>query len=134
MKRSYSAPGPVNTAMGDCLRAGKTIALASPSPAQNAAKRMSSHASDLCLHGIFFFSSSDTKLSQRVRYIAVSFSVFYTPKSKIKIRLKSSPSSPIFSSHSPSLSFLSFSSLSFSPFSPLLHVSSSPHLPGARHL
>jgi len=36
----------LSTALGDCLRAGKTIAPASPSPAQSAVKGMSSHATD----------------------------------------------------------------------------------------
>jgi len=58
MKQSYSMPGPVSTAMGDCLRAGKTIAPASPSLAQRATKGMSSHATDLAVYAESSSSSS----------------------------------------------------------------------------
>jgi len=49
--------------MGDCLRAGKTIAPASPSPAQSAAKGMSSYATDLAVYA----KSSSSSFSSSFR-------------------------------------------------------------------
>jgi len=51
----------LSTVMGDCLRAGKTIAPASPSPAQSAAKGMSSHATDLAVYAESSSSSGQLK-------------------------------------------------------------------------
>jgi len=40
----------LNMLLGDCLRAGKTIVPASPSLAQRAVKKMSSHTMDLAVY------------------------------------------------------------------------------------
>jgi len=65
----YASLTGLSTAMGDCLRAGKTIAPASPSPAQSAAKGMSSHTMDLAVYAESSSSSIKVKTSYYIRNI-----------------------------------------------------------------
>jgi len=64
----YASLIELSTAVGDCLRADKTIMPALPLPAQSTVKGMSSHATDLAVYAKSS-SSSNKQYASRIIFI-----------------------------------------------------------------